>query len=93
MHSAQLGFIGDQRNGDGRHTQCLFVSGTGENYIFHSGAAKSFGGLFAEHPAYGVAQVGFSAAVRPNDSGNAAAAELHFSAIVKGLEPVYLYSL
>ena len=64
----------------------LAVARAGEDHVFHAGAAQALGGLFAQHPTDGVAQVGFSAAVRPDDGRDAGAVEPHFGAIAKRLE-------
>ena len=45
--------------------------GSVENDVGHFAAAKRFGGLFAEHPAHRIEQIGFAAAIRADDCGNA----------------------
>ena len=45
--------------------------GSVENDVRHFAAAQGLGRLLAEHPANGVEHVGFSAAVRPDDGGDA----------------------
>ena len=42
-----------------------------ENDVGHFAAAQRFGRLLAEHPADGIEDVGFAAAVRPDDGGDA----------------------
>ena len=42
-----------------------------ENHIRHFTAAQRLGGLLAKHPADGVGDIGFAAAVRANDGGDA----------------------
>ena len=44
----------------------------GENHIGHFAAAQGFGGLFPEHPADRIQHIGFSASIRPDDTGHAA---------------------
>jgi hypothetical protein len=44
-------------------TAAIAVAGSGEDHVFHACAAEAFGGLFAKHPAYGVAEIGCAAAV------------------------------
>ena len=49
------------------------VGGAAENDVLHLGAPQAFGGLFPQHPADGVAYVGFSAAVGTHHRGNSPA--------------------
>ncbi len=42
-----------------------------ENDVGHFAAAERFGGLFAENPAHGIKQIGFSATVRADNGGDA----------------------
>jgi hypothetical protein len=79
-----------QSHGDGRHAQRFSISSTGEDYILHPGAAQGFSGLLTQHPANGVAQVGFSTAVGSNDGGNPRAGESHFGFFYEGLEALNL---
>src|SRR5205085_7870165 len=46
------------------------VVGAVENYVGHFAAAERLGGLFAEHPADRVEQIGFAASVRADDRGH-----------------------
>ena len=55
--------------------------GAGEDHVFHARAAQALGGLLAEHPTDGVAQVGLAAAVGAHDGGDAAAVEPQFGAV------------
>ena len=45
--------------------------GAGEDHIFGFFAAQVAVALLAQHPADGVGHVGFSAAIRPNNGGDA----------------------
>ena len=42
-----------------------------EDDVLHLAAAQCLGALFAEHPAHRVGQIGFAAAVRPDNAGDA----------------------
>ena len=42
-----------------------------ENDVSHFAAAKRFGGLFAEDPAHGIKQIGFSTTVWADNGGDA----------------------
>ncbi len=75
-----------QGHGDGRHAQRLSISSAGEDNIFHPGATQGLSGLLAQHPANGVAQIGFSTTVGSNDGGDARAVESHFGFFNEGLE-------
>src|SRR5262249_25953141 len=70
------------------HSQRLTVAGSGENHVLHAGAAQAFGRLLAEHPAYGIADIGFAAAVRPYDAGNPLPVEAEFGSLAEGLKPL-----
>ena len=63
-----------------------------EDDVRHGGAAHGLCRLFAEHPAHRVGYVGFSAAVRPDDTGNAVV-ELDRSFVGKRFEPDQPYFL
>ena len=67
-----------------------FCTSPREDDIFHASAAKSLGGLFAQHPAHGITEVGFSTSIRPDDRCNAVAAKLHLRPVVKGFESLDL---
>ena len=81
------------RQGDLGHAERLAVAGAGEDDVFHAGAAQALGALLAEDPTDGVAEVGFSAAVRAHDGGDAGAVEAHFGAIVERLEALDIDAL
>ena len=86
----RLGRRIDQRHGDRSHAEGLALPCTGEDDVLHAGAAQGFGGLLAQHPADGVAQVRLSAPVRAYDGGNASAIESQLSPVAKGLEALDL---
>ena len=75
-----------QRHGDVGHAERLAVARAGENHVFHAGAAQALGGLLAQHPTDGIADVGLAAAVGPDDGGDPFPVEAQFGAIAKGLE-------
>ena len=75
-----------QRHGDRRHAERLPVARTGEDYVFHAGAAQALHGLLAQDPADGVAQVGFSTPVRSHHGCDAGTVEAHLGFIEKRLE-------
>ena len=79
--------------GDLRHAQRLALAGAGEDDVFHAGAAQALGALFAQDPTDGIAQVGFSAAVRTHYGRNAGTVEAHLGAIVKRLEALDIDAL
>src|SRR5690606_37560334 len=58
-----------------------------EDRLLHLGASDRRGALLAEHPADGVADVGFPAAVRSDDGGDAVV-ESEFGPISERLETV-----
>ena len=72
-----------QRHRDRSHAERLAIPRARKNHIFHASAAQTFGGLFAEHPTNGVAQIGFSTAVRTHNRGDAAAIEFEFRTLAK----------
>jgi hypothetical protein len=76
----------DQRHGDSRQPHRFAIAGAAEDNIFHARAAQGFGGLLAQHPTDGIAQIGFTAAVRPNDGRNSPAIETQFGPVAEGLE-------
>ena len=45
------------------------VLGSGENHIFHAGAAHRLGAIFAHHPANGFEQIRFAATIGANHAG------------------------
>ena len=57
--------------------------------VGHAVAAQGFGALFAQHPAHGVANVAFAAAVRPYDACYVLRKD-NLRSFGKGLETVYL---
>ena len=64
----------------------LAVARAGEDDVFHPRAAQALGGLLAEHPTDGVAQVGFSTTVRSDNGGDAGAGKLHLGPVKEGLK-------
>src|SRR5262249_1719848 len=52
----------------------------------HAGAAERLGGLLAEHPTDGVADVALAAAVGPDDGGDALAVKTQFGLVAERLE-------
>ena len=54
---------------------------------------RALGRLLAQHPADGVAQVGFSTAVGANDGRDARTGELHLGSVKEGLKALNLNSL
>ena len=76
----------DQRHGDVGHAERFAVAGAGKDDVFHAGAAEAFGGLFAQDPTDGIADIALAAAVGADDGGDAIAVEAEFGAIAKALE-------
>jgi hypothetical protein len=76
----------DQHHGYGGHAHGFAGLGAGEDDVLHAGTAQTAGGLLAEDPADGVAQVGFAAAVGADDGRDATPVEPQFGAVTKGLE-------
>ena len=66
--------------------QRFAVPRAGEDHVFHAGAAQALGGLFAQHPTDGVAQIRFAAAVRAHDGGDARPVEPHFGPVAERLK-------
>ena len=83
----------DQRHGDDGHASGLSVARSGEDHVFHAGAAQTFRRLLAEHPTDGVTQIRLAAPVRTNDGRDAAAIEPKFGAIAKRFETLQLQPL
>ena len=81
-----------QGHGDVGHAQRLAVARAGEDHVFHAGAAQGSGGLFAEHPTDGVADVGLAAAVRTDDGGDAFSVEAEFGALAERFESLHFYA-
>ena len=87
LHDVGLaGFRVHQGQGDVGHPDRLAVPRAGEDHVLHAGAAEALGGLLAQHPADGIAEVRLPAAVRAHDGGNAAAVELEFGAVAERFE-------
>ncbi len=78
--------------GDLRVTDRLAVVGAIENDVGHFAAAQGLGRLLAEDPAHGVEHVGFSTAVRPDDSGDALV-EIKDRLVGEGFKPEELEGL
>src|SRR5574340_183380 len=76
-----------------RHAHGFAVPRSREDHVFHAGAAETLGRLLAEDPAYGVADIRLSAAVRTHDGGNAAPIELEFRAVAERLKTLQLDTL
>ena len=76
---------------DGEHDlapgQLLALFGAAENNVLHLAAAQGFGALLAQYPANGVRYIGFAAAVRADDAGDALI-KGHLHAVREGLEAV-----
>ena len=53
------------------HAHRLAAVGAVENHVGHFAAAQRLGRLLAEHPADGIGDVGFAAAVGADDGGDA----------------------
>jgi hypothetical protein len=83
----------NQSHGHDGHAGGFAVASSGEDHVFHAGAAQAFRRLFAEHPTDGVTEIRFSAPVRANDGRNAAAIESKFGAIAKRFETLQLQPL
>src|ERR1019366_4581713 len=75
-----------QRHGDVGHAEGFAVARAGEDDVFHAGAAEALGGLLAEDPADGIADVAFAAAVGADNGGGGVAVEAELGAIAKALE-------
>src|SRR5258708_2357603 len=69
----QLGIF--QSDGDFGESQRRTLGGAIENAIGHALGTERFVTLFAENPGNGIHDVGFAAAVRPDDAGRAGPAE------------------
>ena len=71
----EAGAVVDLRVDEGKrdlsHTRGLAVAGARKDNVFHLDAAQGFGRLLAEHPGDGIRYVGFAAAVRSDDGGDA----------------------
>ena len=59
--------------------------GTVGNHVLHGFAAQLLGRRFAQHPAHGIDDVGFTAAVGP-DNGNELAGNVDGGGVDKGFE-------
>ena len=76
----------DQNHGHRRHSDRFAGLGAREDHVFHAGAAQAAGGLLAQHPADGVAQVRFAAPVRTHHCCDPAAVETQFRLVAEGLK-------
>ncbi len=56
---------------DLREAQSLALGGAAKDHVLHLGAAQSPQGLLPHHPAHGIADVAFSAAIGPHHRGDA----------------------
>ena len=75
-----------QGHGDVGHAEGLAVARSGEDDVFHAGAAEALGGLLAEHPTDGIADVALAAAVRADDGGDAFPVEAQLGAVAEAFE-------
>src|SRR5207249_673365 len=73
--------VPDQVEHDLRHAARLSVLRALKDDVLHLAAAKAFGALFAEYPRHGIGHVGFSAAIRANNSGYTASRKNDLSII------------
>ena len=71
--------------GDFREIARRARGGAGEDHIFHACAAHRLGAAFPHHPAYGFQQVGFAAAIWP-DNARKSAFDPKFSGLDKAFE-------
>ena len=83
----------EQSHGDLGHSDRTAVACAGEDDVFHAGAAERLGGLLAQHPADGVAQVGLTTTVGADDGGDASSRKTHFRPVDERLEPLDFDSL
>ena len=74
-----------QNQGDLGKSNRAALLGAAEDDVLHLGAAQTARGLFAQHPADGVRDVGFAAAVGSDDRGQAAG-KADLCAVGKGFE-------
>ena len=68
------------------HAHRLASVGAVENHVGHFAAAQSLGRLLAEHPADGIGDVGFAAAVGADDGGDTGL-EIQRGFVREGLKP------
>ncbi len=87
--AAELLFAVGEEEGNLAHLGGFTGIGALKDDVLHLAAAKGLGGLFAEHPADGVGDVGFAAAVGADDGGDAGL-EAQGGGIGEGLEAVEL---
>ena len=76
----------DEHHGDRGHTDGFARFGAGEDDVFHAGAAQAAGGLLAEDPADGIAEIGFTTAIGADDGGDAVPGEAQFGAVAERLK-------
>ena len=76
----------DERQRHLGHAGGQAVARAGEDDVFHARAAQRLGRLLAQHPGDGVSDVGFSAAVRTDNGGDAFAMELQLGAVAERFE-------
>src|SRR5690606_3784788 len=69
--AAELLFAVGEQEGNLAHLGGFAGVGALEDDVLHLATAQGFGGLFAEHPADGVGDVGLAAAVGADDGGDA----------------------
>ena len=72
--------------------QSFPLGGAVEDHVLHFGAAQGAHRLLSQHPAHGVADIAFAAAVGPHHRGDAPL-ELQGGLVGKGFEPLQLQRL
>ena len=71
------------------HAKRAPFAAAAENNVFHFAAAQIFGTLFAQHPAHGIGDIAFTAAVRAyNYNCRYAAAKIKFYSVGKRFKAV-----
>ena len=88
LHLEEVGGV-VQHQGDLREAQLLALDGAAEDHVLHLAAPQGLGGLLPHHPADGVRNIRFSAAVGAHDGGDVLAEGEH-RLLGKGLEPLNL---
>ena len=76
----------EKRHRHRRHPERLAVASTGEDHIFHAGAAQALGALLTQHPTDGVTEVRLAAPVRTNDGNYADTVKTQFLTVREGFE-------
>ena len=89
MRHSAAGMCGrgiDHRQRDLRHPERLPFARAGEDHVFHPRAAEALGALLAQNPTDRITEVGFAAAVRSHNGGDAGAVKPHLRAVIEGFE-------